>query len=136
MVAAALRHGLATPHGGVGDRGIDRGIDFCKERVLVLCDSGIVLGGALLHMHTGAGLTQENWQILSTTGQALPFIVGGHFQVDPKQLEESGWVRAVGGFVVIESSTSSSSLETLQARVKHHADHGTHLHFTDKSGSS
>ena len=26
--------------------------------------------------------------------------LGGDFQVEPKQLEDSGWVRAVGGFVV------------------------------------
>ena len=57
------------------------------------------------YMHTGAGLTQENWQILSVIGQwltsqALPFIIGGDFQVEPGQLEDSGWVRAVGGFVV------------------------------------
>ena len=65
MVAAALRHGLATPHGGAGDRGIA----LCKGRVLAFYHSGIVPGGALIllvYMHTGAGLTQENWQILST----------------------------------------------------------------------
>ena len=58
-----------------------------------------------VYMHTGAGLTQENWQILNTIGQwltsqALPFIIGGDFQVEPSQLEDSGWVRAVGGYVV------------------------------------
>ena len=98
MVAAALRHGLATPHGGAGDRGID----LCRGRVLAFHHSGIVPGGALILsvcMHTGAGLTQENWQIFSTIGQwttsqALPFIIGGDFQVEPKQLEDSGWARA------------------------------------------
>ena len=34
------------------------------------------------------------------TSQALPFIIGGDFQVEPKQMGDSGWVRAVGGFVV------------------------------------
>ena len=99
MVAAALRHGLATPHGCVGDRGIE----LCKRRVLALYHSGIVPGGALIlsvYMYIGAGLTRENWQILSTTGQwitsqALLFIIGGDFQVEPKQLEHSCWVRAV-----------------------------------------
>ena len=59
MVAAALRHGLATPHGGVGDRGID----LCRGRVLAFHHSGIVPGRALIlsvYMHTGAGLTQQN----------------------------------------------------------------------------
>ena len=28
-------------------------------------------------------------------------MIGGDFQVEPKQLEDSGWVRAVGGFVVV-----------------------------------
>ena len=94
---AALRHRLATPHGGVGDRGIE----LCRGRVLAFHHSGIVPGGALIlsvYMHTGAGLTQENWQILSTVGQritsqALPFVIGGDFQVEPKQLEDSGWRR-------------------------------------------
>ena len=58
-----------------------------------------------LHARIGAGLTQENWQILSMIGQrltsqALSFVIGGDFQVEPKQLEDSGWVRAVGGFLV------------------------------------
>ena len=40
-------------------------------------------------MHTGASLTQDNEQILSTIGQwiisgALPFVIGGDFQVEPK----------------------------------------------------
>ena len=104
VVAAALWHGILTPHGGVGDRGIE----FCTRRVLTLYHSGIVPGGALVlsvYMHTGAGLTQENWQILSMIGQwltsqALQLIIGGDFQVEPMQLEGSGWVRAVGGFVV------------------------------------
>ena len=72
MVAAALRHGLATPHGGAGDRGIE----LCEGRVLAFYHSGIVPGGALVlsvYMHTGAWLTQENWQILSTIGQWLTF---------------------------------------------------------------
>ena len=104
MVAAALRLGLATPHGGAGDRGIE----LCNWRVVAFHHSGIVPYGALIlsvYMHRGAGLTQENWQLLSTIGQwttsqALPFITGGDFQVEPKQLEDGGWVRAVGGFVV------------------------------------
>ena len=104
VVAAALLHGLATPDGGAGDRGIE----LCKGRVLAFHHSGIVPGGALVlsvYMHKGAGLTQDNWQIISTIGlwltsQALPFVIGGDFQVEPKQLEGSGWVRAVGGFVV------------------------------------
>ena len=56
-VAAALRHGLASPHGGVGDRSIG----LCKRRVLAFHQSGVVPGGALIlsvYMHTGAGLTQ------------------------------------------------------------------------------
>ena len=64
---AALRHGLATPHGGVGDRGIE----LCKGRVLAFYHSGTAPGGALIlsvYMHTGAGPIQENWQILSTIG--------------------------------------------------------------------
>ena len=68
MVAAALRHGLATPDGGAGDRGIE----LCKGRVLACHHSGIVPGGALIlsvYMHTRASLTQENWKILSTIGQ-------------------------------------------------------------------
>ena len=41
MVAAALWHGLETPHGGAGDRGIE----LCKGRVLrsttaALCQAG------------------------------------------------------------------------------------------------
>ena len=84
------------------------GIELCKWRVFVLFHSGTTRGGALIlsvYMHTQARLTQENWQILSTIGwwlafQALPFIIGGHFQVEPWQLEGSGWVRAVCGFVV------------------------------------
>ena len=37
MVAAALRHGLSTPHGGAGDRGIE----LCKWRVLAsICTLG------------------------------------------------------------------------------------------------
>ena len=95
---------LATTDGGAGDRGIE----LCKGRVLAFCHSGIVSGVALIlsvYMHSGAGPTQENWQLLSTIGQwltsqALPFIIGGDFQVEPKQLEDSGWVRTVGGFVV------------------------------------
>ena len=65
MVAAALRHGLSTLFGGVGDRGIE----LCKGRVLVLCYRGIVPSGALLlsaYMHTGEGRAPENWQVLST----------------------------------------------------------------------
>ena len=93
--AIARRHRLAT------------GAQLCKGRVLAFYHSGMVPGGALLlsvYLHTGAGLIQENWQILSTIGQwllsqALPFIIGADFQVEPKQLD-SGWVRAVGGFVV------------------------------------
>ena len=93
--ADGSQHRLSTPFGGASS--------FCKERVLVLNRSGIVPGGALIlsvSMHTGAGLTQENWQILRMvrqclTSQALPFVVGGGFQVEPKQLEDS-----VGGFVV------------------------------------
>ena len=47
----------------------------------------------------------KNWQILSTIGQwltsqALPFIIEGDLQVEPPMPENSGWVRAVGGFVV------------------------------------
>ena len=93
--ADGSQHGLSTPFGGASS--------FCKERVPVLNRSGIVQGGALLlsvSMRTGARLTQENWQVLSMAGQcltsqALPFVVGGDFQVEPKQLEDS-----VGGFVV------------------------------------
>ena len=104
MVAAAAAAWLATPDGGAGDRGIE----LCKGRVLAFYHSGIVSGVALIlsvYMHSGAGPTQENWQLLSTIGQwltsqALPFIIGGDFQVEPKQLEDSGWVRTVGGFVV------------------------------------
>ena len=103
-VAAVLLHVLVTPHGGAGDRSIE----LCKGRVLAFYHSGTVPGGVLVlsvYMHTGEGLTQENWQILSTIGQwlisqALPFIIGGDCQLEPKQLEDSGWVRAVGGFVV------------------------------------
>ena len=94
----------ATPHGGAGDRGTE----LCKRSVLAFYHSGIVSGGTLIlsvYMHTGAGLTQENCQILGMIGQrftsqALPFIIGGDLQVEPKQLEDSGWVRAVIGFVV------------------------------------
>ena len=81
---------------------------LCKGRVLALHHSGIAPGGALIlsvYMHTGTDLTQENWQILSTidpwlTSQGLLFVISGDFQVEPKQLEDSGWVRAVGGSVV------------------------------------
>ena len=68
MVAAALRHGQATPHGGAGDRGIE----LCKGRVLAFYHNDMMPNGALIlsvYMHTGAGLTQENWQLLSTIGQ-------------------------------------------------------------------
>ena len=68
LVAAAVLRGLATPHGGAGDRGIE----LCKRRVLALHYNDIEPGGALIlsvYMHTGAGLTQENWQILSTMCQ-------------------------------------------------------------------
>ena len=66
MVAAALRHGLAT-HCGVGDSGIE----LCRLCVLAFYRSGIVPGGALIlsvYMHIGAGLTQDNWQILPGFG--------------------------------------------------------------------
>ena len=43
-VAAASRHGLATPHGGAGDIGIE----LWKGRVLVLYHNGPVPGGALI----------------------------------------------------------------------------------------
>ena len=51
---------------------------------------------------------QENWQMRSVLGnwlrsQAMPFIIGGDFQVEPDQLWSSGWVRAVGGFDVARS---------------------------------
>ena len=68
----------------------------------------MVPGGALIlvvQMHTGAGFTQNKWQVLSTIGQWLTsqvplFIIGGDIQVEPEQLEDSGWSRAVGAFVV------------------------------------
>ena len=41
MVAVALRHGLATPHCGAGDRGIE----LCKGRVLAHFHSGSAPGG-------------------------------------------------------------------------------------------
>ena len=68
MVAAAVLRGLATPHGSAGDGGIK----LWKRRVLALYCNDIEPGGALIlsvYMHTGAGLTQENWQILSTMCQ-------------------------------------------------------------------
>ena len=102
LVAAALRHGLAAPHGGAGDRVIE----LCKERVLAFCHSGIVPGGALIlsvYMHTGAGLTEEkssqhDWLVANFPGTTVYHrwrLPGG-----PKQLEDSGWVRDVGGFAV------------------------------------
>ena len=30
----------------------------------------------------------------------MPLDNGGDFQVEPRQLEDSGWVRAIGGYVV------------------------------------
>ena len=59
---------------------------------------------ALFQADTGAGLTQENWQLLGSVGrwltsQAMPSI-GGDIQVEPKQLEDSGCVCAAGGFLV------------------------------------
>ena len=112
--AHGAKQGLCGSHGcggcaaWLGNAACSRGIELCKGRVLALFHSGIAPGGTLIisvYLHTGAGLTQENWQILSTIGQwltsqALPFVIGGDFQVEPAQLEDSGWVRAIGGFVV------------------------------------
>ena len=121
--------------------------------MLAFYHSGIVPGVALIlsvYMHSGAGLTKENWQLLSTIGQwlnsqALPFIIGGDFQVEPKQLEDSGWLRTVGGFVVaphsqrsrrrIGSSISSLSPETSQALVKLPRISLSTLHLTGPSES-
>ena len=99
VVAASLQHGLATPYGG-GGQGHRAGQE---ARALFP-----------LYVHTGAGLTQENWQSLSTidqwlTSQALPLVIGGDFQVEPKQLEDSGWVRTVCGFVEAKLATVTPS---------------------------
>ena len=127
MVAVALRHGLATPHGGVGDRGIE----LCRGRVLAFYHSGSVPGGALIlsaYTHTRAGLTQElansqhDWPVAYLPGSAV------HHRWQPTQLERGGWARAIGGFVVApqlatvtpshRASISSLPPEILQARVK------------------
>ena len=73
MFAAALRYGLTTPCGGAVERVVSS---------------------------QGGSATQEIWQLLSVVSQWRPFIIGGDVQVKPQQLEHSGWVRAVGGFVV------------------------------------
>ena len=61
-------------------------------------------GVAWVSLQTGADPTLENWQLLSSAGQwltsqAMMFITSGDFHVEPKQLEDCGWVRAIGGFV-------------------------------------
>ena len=103
------------------------GASSSAEGVLAFYHSGIVPSGPLIlsvHMHTGSGLTQENWQILSTksewiTSQAPPFIIDGDFQVEPKQLEDSGWARAVGGFVEApQLATVTPSHRVIETRVK------------------
>ena len=95
IVAAALRHGLSTLCEATGESGLER-------RVLAFFQSGVVPSEGLLssfHLHTVAGFTQANWQLLSVgdqwlRSQAMPFIIGGDFQGEPEQLEGSGWVRA------------------------------------------
>ena len=106
----------------------------------------IIPGGAFASLSfrctQGQVSPRRKLQILSKIGQwctsqALPFVIRGEFQVDPKQLEDSGWVRAIGGFVVIAPqlataasgpSISSSSLETFQARVKQKRRSGSTLY--------
>ena len=82
---------------------------------------------ALLQWSTGTFSVRAHRTIRTIgqwlTSQALPLIIGGDFEVEPKQLEDSGWVRAVGHSSPwsrrrIESSISSLSLESLQALVK------------------
>ena len=79
VAAAALRHGLATPHGGVGDRGTE----LCKGRVLALCHSGIAPGGALVlsvYMHTGAGLEnpEYDWPVAHSGHRFLRCHIAPH----------------------------------------------------------
>ena len=132
MVAAALRRGLST---GAGDRGIE----LSKGRVLALYHSGIFPGGALVlsaYLHTGVALTQENWQILSTIGQwltsqALPFIVGGIFQVGAQAAggqwmgARRRWLR--GGAAARHGHAVASSHRLLRRRVpSNHANFPSH----------
>ena len=42
----------------------------------------------------------SRWESLKCVANTQRLLLGGDFQVEPKQLEDSGWVRAVGGFVV------------------------------------
>ena len=94
MVPAALRDMAWRRHTGVR---ADRGIKLCKERVLELYHSGIVPGGALLlsvYMHRFRSHSGE----LTNAQHSWP-VIGGDFQADLKQLDERGWLRAVGGFV-------------------------------------
>ena len=75
MVAAALRHGRPVEVLAIGASSCAR----------IVCS-----------FSTTAALFQAG----PFFTQAPPFISGDNFQVQPKQLEGSGWGRAVGGFVV------------------------------------
>ena len=66
-------------------------------------------------LHTGAGLSHwKNWQLLSSAGQWLtsqrmPFVIGGDFYVEPKQLEDSGCVQSAGFAVAPKLATVTPS---------------------------
>ena len=107
-----------------------------QGRVLALCHSAP--GGALIlsvYMHTGAGLTQENWQILSTIGHLahFPQTPAVHRRDwSPMQLEDSGLVLSVASVWRrssprsrrrIGSSISSLSSETSALHCCVHAAH-------------
>eukprot|EP00959_Pyramimonas_sp_CCMP1952_P100674 2105928-Pyramimonas_sp.AAC.1 len=68
----------------------------------------MVKGGVLsgnIYLKDGGNLTDFNWSILTKFGSALkaahlPFVIAGDWQIEPTQLEASGWTRALDSVIV------------------------------------
>eukprot|EP00959_Pyramimonas_sp_CCMP1952_P274838 5745480-Pyramimonas_sp.AAC.1 len=59
---------------------------------------GVLLGN--IYLKDGGTLADFNWSILTKLGSALkaahcPFVLAGEWQIEPTQLEASGWTRAL-----------------------------------------
>ena len=68
-----------------------------------LCTGGVQV--VSLYLHHGEGLSDRNWQILLTVGEALrslgaPFILAGYFNMDPEVIAATPWVKKLKATVL------------------------------------
>ena len=90
-------------HWGLGSPAATDGPHLVTGRVSLMVWNGALVGGILagtVYCQDGAGAA-GNWHILGPLGEALtamgrPFVIGGDWNMEPNELDGSGWPARIG----------------------------------------